>query len=94
MFAAGYVVNWGVIGLGVFAFARALYPVDPGELPFIAASYAVAFCVAVLTFVVPSGLGTRDAALAASIAVVAPAAVATAIAVASGCFRPPSNWST
>jgi glycosyltransferase 2 family protein len=38
--------------------------------------------VAVLTFIVPSGLGTRDAALATAMAAVLPGAVATAIAVA------------
>jgi glycosyltransferase 2 family protein len=43
--------------------------------------------VAVLTFIVPSGLGTRDAALAIAIAAVLPNAVATAIAVAFRIFQ-------
>jgi uncharacterized membrane protein YbhN (UPF0104 family) len=47
----------------------------------------VAFCVAVATFVVPGGLGTRDAALAISLAAVLPAAVATAIAVGFRIFQ-------
>lgn len=78
----GYLVCWATIGLGLFAFAAALHPVSLSDLPYIASSYPVAFCVAVLTFIVPSGIGTRDAALAASMAVVLPGAVATAIAVA------------
>lgn len=81
-FAGLYLVAWALIGLGLFAFAAALHPFDLADLPYVAASYPVAFCVAVLTFVVPSGLGTRDAALATAIAAVAPATVATAVAVA------------
>jgi uncharacterized membrane protein YbhN (UPF0104 family) len=81
-FSLMYIVSWAVIGLGVFAFARALTPIDISDLPYIAAAYPVAFCVAVLTFVVPSGLGTRDAALATAMAAVLAGAVATAIAVA------------
>jgi hypothetical protein len=80
--AALYLLTWASIGLAVFAFAAALHPIDIADLPYIAAAYPVAFCVAVLTFIVPSGLGTRDAALATAIAAVLPAAVATAIAVA------------
>lgn len=82
-----YVVAWSVVGLGVFAFASALHPVGLDELAYVAASQSVAFGVAVLTFVVPSGLGTRDATLATALAVVLPAAVATAIAVAYRLFQ-------
>jgi glycosyltransferase 2 family protein len=77
-----YLLTWLAIGCAVFAFASALHPVDASDFPYIAASYPVAFCVAVLTFIVPSGLGTRDAALATALSAVMPAAVATAIAVA------------
>jgi glycosyltransferase 2 family protein len=77
-----YLLTWLAIGVGVFAFASALQPMDASDFPFVAASYPVAFCVAVLTFIVPSGLGTRDAALATALSAVLPGAVATAIAVA------------
>jgi uncharacterized membrane protein YbhN (UPF0104 family) len=77
-----YLVCWALIGMGLFAFAAALHPVDLSALPYIASSYPVAFCVAVITFVVPGGLGTRDAALATAMAVVLAGTVATAIAVA------------
>lgn len=82
VFVVAYLVGWAVIGLGVYAFASALHPLSGADLPYVAASYSVGFCVAVLTFIVPSGLGTRDAALATALAAVLPAAVATAIAVA------------
>lgn len=77
-----YIACWASIGLGLFAFAAALHPVALADLPFIASSYPVAFCVAVLTFIVPGGIGTRDAALATAMSVVLAGAVATAIAVA------------
>ena len=77
-----YLLTWLAIGIGVFAFAAALQPMDVSDFPYVAASYPVAFCVAVLTFIVPSGLGTRDAALATALSAVLPGAVATAIAIA------------
>ena len=63
-FSLMYVGCWAVIGIGLYAFAKALVPLSGSDFPYVAAAYPVAFCVAVLTFIVPSGLGTRDAALA------------------------------
>jgi multisubunit Na+/H+ antiporter MnhB subunit len=76
-----------VIGVGLYAFAKALYPLPASDFPYVAAAYPVAFCVAVLTFIVPSGLGTRDAALAVAMAAVVDETVATAIAVAFRIFQ-------
>ena len=86
-FTAMYIAIWAVIGLGVYAFAKALHPLSASDFPFVAAAYPVAFCIAVLTFVVPSGLGTRDAALATSMAAVLAGTVATAIAIAFRIFQ-------
>jgi hypothetical protein len=82
-----YMVSWAMIGLGVFGFASALQSIDMSDFPYIAAAYPVAFCVAVLTFVVPSGLGTRDAALATAMTAVLTGTVATAIAVGFRIFQ-------
>lgn len=76
-----YVVSWIVIGSGVFAFASALHPADPADFAQIAAAQSIAFGVAVATPITPSGLGTRDAALAAALAVALPVVVAAAVAV-------------
>jgi uncharacterized membrane protein YbhN (UPF0104 family) len=84
---AVYVVSWAAVGTGVFAFASGLHPVELDDFPYVAAAQAVAFGVAVVTFIAPSGLGTRDAALAAALAVVLPLAVAGAIAVAFRLFQ-------
>ena len=77
-----YLTGWFLVGFGLFAFASALQPIPVEELPYVAAAYPVAFCVSVLTFIVPSGLGTRDATLATALDAVLPLTVATAIAVA------------
>ena len=82
-----YLVSWALIGIGLFAFASALQSIPVEELPYIAAAYPVAFCVSVVTFIVPSGLGTRDATLATAIDAVLPLTVATAIAVAFRIFQ-------
>jgi glycosyltransferase 2 family protein len=82
-----YVFSWATIGLGVFAFAFALQSLHLSDLPYVAAAYPVAFCVAVLTFIAPSGLGTRDTALAAAMTAVLTGTVATAIAVAFRIFQ-------
>lgn len=82
-----YLASWALIGVGTFAFASSLHELDAGDFPYIAASYPVAFCVSVLTFIVPSGLGTRDATLATALGAVLPGAVATAIAVAFRLFQ-------
>ena len=70
----GYAIGWISMGLGVYCFTAALHPVESSDLPYLVASYPVAFCVAVLTFIVPSGLGTRDAALFSALDVVLPTA--------------------
>jgi hypothetical protein len=86
-FGSAYLVSWAAIGLGLVAFAAALHPLALEDVPYVAAAYPVAFCAAVLTFVVPSGLGTRDAALAVALAAVLPGAVATAMAIAFRIFQ-------
>jgi hypothetical protein len=82
-----YLAAWVAMGVGVVGFAAALHPLDLEDVAYAAAAYPVAFCAAVVTFVVPGGLGTRDAALAIALAAVLPGAVATAIAVAFRIFQ-------
>ena len=86
-FSLLYIGCWAVIGVGVYAFARALVPLPASDFPYVAAAYPVAFCVSVLTFIVPSGLGTRDVALAVALSAVLDDTVATAIAVGFRIFQ-------
>jgi hypothetical protein len=87
MLVPAYLGGWLLVGAGLFSFALALQALPVDKLPYIAAAYPVAFCVSVLTFIVPSGLGTRDATLATAIDAVLPLTVATAIAVAFRIFQ-------
>jgi glycosyltransferase 2 family protein len=86
-YCLAYVIAWVMVGVGLCAFASALTSIDIADAPYIAAAYPVAFCVAVLTFIVPSGLGTRDAALAIGMGAVLDETVAVAIAVAFRIFQ-------
>ena len=82
-----YLLGWALVGCGLFAFGSALQDLPADKLPYIAAAYPVAFCVSVVTFILPSGLGSRDATLATAIDAVLPLAVATAIAIAFRIFQ-------
>jgi uncharacterized membrane protein YbhN (UPF0104 family) len=82
-----FLAAWVAMGAGVVGFAAALHPLDAEDVAYTAAAYPVAFCAAVVTFIAPGGLGTRDAALAISLAAVLPGAVATAIAVGFRIFQ-------
>jgi glycosyltransferase 2 family protein len=83
-----YLFGWLLVGCGLFAFARGLHDISASKLPEIAAAYPVAFCISVLTFIVPSGLGTRDATLATALKQALHAlTLATAIAVAFRIFQ-------
>jgi uncharacterized membrane protein YbhN (UPF0104 family) len=83
-----YLIAWLLIGAGLFMFALALHDLPASKLPYVAAAYPVAFCVSVLTFIVPSGLGTRDATLATALkGPLHSLTVATAIAVGFRIFQ-------
>ena len=86
-YCVAYIIAWVLIGTGLCAFAAALTTIDISDAPYIAAAYPVAFCVAVITFIVPSGLGTRDAALAIGMGAVLDETVAVAIAVGFRIFQ-------
>lgn len=84
MFAcvALYALTFVVGGLITWAVVASLHPVDSGDLPAVITAFGVGYTVSVLAFMLPGGLGAREAALAAALAVAVPAAVAVAAAVA------------
>jgi hypothetical protein len=79
-FVAGYVASFAVAGLGVYAFARSVYPAAHLDLR-VLTSYAIGYSAAVLAFFIPGGLGARDGATATALAAVMPGEVAIATAV-------------
>ncbi len=80
-FGAGYLGQWAAFGVGVFAFAAALQPVEASDLLFVTGAFAVAFCIGVVTFIAPGGLGTREAAFAAVLDPILPLSAAVAVSV-------------
>ena len=82
-----FVALWLIAGVGLFCFARAIHDVPAHKLAQIASAYPVAFVVSVAAFILPSGLGAREAILAAALKpAVHSLTVATAIAVAFRIF--------
>jgi hypothetical protein len=79
-FALAYVGTFAIAGLGVYAFARSVYPATPFDLR-VLSSYAIGYSASVLAFFIPGGLGARDGATATALAAVMPGKVAVAVAL-------------
>jgi hypothetical protein len=71
-----------VAGFGVYAFARAVHPVGGSHLATVVASYSVGFAASLIAFVLPGGLGAREAAMAAALSPAIGFTVGIAVAVA------------
>jgi glycosyltransferase 2 family protein len=79
-----YVLNWGVIAVGIYCVARSVSSIPPSQIFVAGAAQAFGYLAALATLVAPAGLGIRDAAFAWSFKVAAPGdsfAVASLIAI-------------
>ncbi len=76
-----YVVSWLVAGLAAWLLADSVTAIGARALPVIIAGYAFAYVVGMAAFIFPSGLGVREAVLAAALAARLPGGVALAWAV-------------
>jgi len=81
-----YVVTSGLLGLSVWAFMRGIGGPDIGDPVGVASGFLLAFVVSMLVFIVPSGLGVRDAMLALVLSRQVPGGVAVALSVGSRLF--------
>lgn len=81
-----YLVGSACVGLSVWAFARGLGGPEIGDPVAVASGFLLAFVVSLLFFIVPSGLGVRDAILALVLARQVPAGVAVALSVGARVF--------
>jgi hypothetical protein len=79
-FVFGYLASYVVAGLGVYAFARSIYPSAHLDLR-VVTSYAIGYSAAVLAFFIPGGLGAREGATATALAATMPGNVAVAVAI-------------
>lgn len=82
-FLALYAADTMIAGLGLYCLTQSVYPAGPGDLPTIVGSYAVANTFSVLAFILPGGLGAREAGMAVALSPVMPTAPALAVAVLS-----------
>jgi glycosyltransferase 2 family protein len=80
-FAALYAVGFLVAGLATYAFAAGIYEMQPSDLPSVIGAFSAGYAVSLFSFLLPGGLGAREAAFAAALAPVAPTSVAVAVAV-------------
>jgi hypothetical protein len=78
----GYAASFVFAGLALFALASALYPVDVAGLPQVTGAVGAGFAISVLAFMLPGGLGAREAGIAAALAPAMPTVVAIAVAIA------------
>lgn len=86
-FAALYVVAMIVLGVATYALAQSVYPVGADDLPTVVGSLAVGTGVSIVAFIIPGGLGAREAGMALALSSVMPTAPAVAIAVLSRLFQ-------
>jgi hypothetical protein len=76
-----YCVSFLVAGVGTYAFCRALHPVATGDVPLVFASFAIALALSYFGFLLPAGIGAREAGFTAALALALPMAAALAVAV-------------
>lgn len=81
-----YLVTSALLGLSVWAFMRGVGGPGIGDPVGVASGFLLAFVVSMLVFIVPSGLGVRDAMLALVLARQVPGGVAVALSVGSRLF--------
>ena len=81
-----YLVTSALLGFAVWAFMRGIGGPDVGDPVGVASGFLLAFVVSMLVFIVPSGLGVRDAILALVLARQVPGGVAVALSVSSRLF--------
>ena len=81
-----YLVTSALLGLSVWAFMRGVGGPEIGDPVGVASGFLLAFVVSMLVFIVPSGLGVRDAMLALVLARQVPGGVAVALSVGSRLF--------
>ncbi len=77
------VVSWFAYGLQLWALANSTGGLPSQEYPFVTATFALAVCAGFLAFLLPSGVGVREAVIAVGLSTFMPAGAALAIALVS-----------
>ena len=80
-FTALFAASFLLAGFGVLALAEAIHGVPGGDAGTAVGAYSVGFAASVIAFVLPGGLGAREAAMVAALSPILPVTVALAVAV-------------
>jgi glycosyltransferase 2 family protein len=86
-FACLYAAAMVMAGLAVYCLAQSIYPVGADDLPTVVGSLAVGTGLSIIAFILPGGLGAREAAMALALSSVMPTAPAVGVAVLSRVFQ-------
>jgi uncharacterized membrane protein YbhN (UPF0104 family) len=76
-----YVVSYLLAGAGVFSLAQIVHPLGAGDLIIVSGAFAAATALGLLAFVLPAGLGAREAALAVALSPIMPGPAAVTVAI-------------
>lgn len=71
-----FMLGWLVAGVGAWMLARSITGLGVGSLPLVIVAYALAYVAGMVAFFIPSGIGVREAVLAASLSRDLPGGVA------------------
>jgi glycosyltransferase 2 family protein len=82
-FTLGYVASFVLAGTSLVAVVLMLYPLAWEAVPTVIGAMAIGFIASAFAFILPGGLGAREATLVVALSPVMPAFVATATAVAA-----------
>jgi glycosyltransferase 2 family protein len=77
-----YALTMVIAGIGTYSLAHAVHAVDDAQIATCVAAFSVGYAASLIAFILPGGLGAREAALAGALAPVLPFTVAGAVAVA------------
>lgn len=82
-FTTAYAMSFLLAGASLIAVVMMLHPLTWQGAPTVIGAMAIGFVASVFAFLLPGGLGAREAALVVTLSTVLPTVVATAVAVAA-----------
>jgi glycosyltransferase 2 family protein len=83
IFTAVYAANFLLSGVSLVALVLAFHPLEPQNTPVVIGAFALGFAASAFGFLLPGGLGAREAALVGALSLVMPTFIAATVAVAS-----------
>lgn len=84
LFTLGYGATFLLAGISTFGLAECVYPaVELADAPIVAGAFAVSIALSLMAFILPAGIGAREATMVLALSPVMPAAPALAVALLS-----------